>query len=70
MRCVIEWKEVSSRLMWLRVKIERENLVFISAYGYMLLWFISPINHKRAAASPINHTRAAASPINHKKAAA
>ena len=22
MRCVVEWKEVSSRLMWVRVKIE------------------------------------------------
>ena len=26
MRCVIEWKEVSSRLMWVRVKIERERV--------------------------------------------
>ena len=25
MRCVVEWKEVSSRLMWVRVKIERER---------------------------------------------
>ena len=33
MRCVVEWKEVSPRLMWVRVKIERESLVFISAYG-------------------------------------
>ena len=34
MRCVIEWKEVSSRLMWVRVKDrERESWVFISAYG-------------------------------------
>ena len=32
-RCVVEWKEVSSRLMWVRVKIERESWVFISAYG-------------------------------------
>ena len=32
-RCIIEWKEVSSRLMWVRVKIERESWVFISAYG-------------------------------------
>ena len=23
MRCVVEWKEVSSKLMWIRVKIER-----------------------------------------------
>ena len=30
MRCVVEWKEVSSRLMWVRVK--RESWVFISAY--------------------------------------
>ena len=29
--CVVEWKEVSSRLMWVRVKIE--SWVFISAYG-------------------------------------
>ena len=33
MRYVVEWKEVSSRLMWVRVKIERERWVFISAYG-------------------------------------
>ena len=33
MRCVVEWKEVSSRLMWVRVKIERESWVFILAYG-------------------------------------
>ena len=26
MRCVVEWKEVSSRLMWVRVKIERERV--------------------------------------------
>ena len=32
-RCLVEWKEVSSRLMWVRVKIQRESLVFISAYG-------------------------------------
>ena len=25
MRCVVEWKEVSSRLMWVRVKVERES---------------------------------------------
>ena len=31
--CVAEWKEVSSRLMWVRVKIERESRVFISAFG-------------------------------------
>ena len=36
MRCVVEWKEVSSRLMWVRVKIERENfLVYIGIWtGY------------------------------------
>ena len=32
MRCLVEWKEVSSRLMWVRVKLERESWVFISAY--------------------------------------
>ena len=32
-RCVVEWNEVSSRLMWVRVKIERESWLFISAYG-------------------------------------
>ena len=31
--CVVEWNEVSSRLMWVRVKIEKESWVFISAYG-------------------------------------
>ena len=31
MRCVVEWNEVSSRLMWVRVKIERVG-VYISAY--------------------------------------
>ena len=30
---VVEWKEVSSRLMWVRVKLGRECWVFISAYG-------------------------------------
>ena len=33
MRCVVEWKEVSSRHMCVRVKIDRESLMFISAYG-------------------------------------
>ena len=33
LRCVVEWKEVLSRLMWVRVKIERESWEFISAYG-------------------------------------
>ena len=33
LRCVVEWKEVSTRLMWVRMKIERESWVFISAYG-------------------------------------
>ena len=33
LRCVIEWKQASSRVMWVRVKIERERWVFISAYG-------------------------------------
>ena len=28
MRCVVEWKEVSSRLMWVRVKIERVECLF------------------------------------------
>ena len=32
-RCVVELKEVSSRLMLVRVKIERESWVFILAYG-------------------------------------
>ena len=30
---VVEWKEVSSRLMWVRVRIGRECWAFISAYG-------------------------------------
>ena len=33
LRCVIKWKAVSSRLIWVRVKIERESWVFISAHG-------------------------------------
>ena len=33
LRCVVEWKNVSSWLMWVRVKIERESWVSISAYG-------------------------------------
>ena len=32
LKCVVEWKEVSSRFMWVRVKIERESWGFISAY--------------------------------------
>ena len=32
-RCVVKWKEMPSRLMWVRVKIGRESWVFISAYG-------------------------------------
>ena len=32
LRCVVEWKEVSSRLMWVRVNIEQESWVIISAY--------------------------------------
>ena len=30
---VVEWKEVSSRLMWVRVRIGRECWAFVSAYG-------------------------------------
>ena len=33
LRRVVEWKEVSSRLMWVRVKWGKENWVFVSAYG-------------------------------------
>ena len=32
MGCVVEWKEVSSRLMWIRVKIERELGVYIGIW--------------------------------------
>ena len=32
MRCVVEWKEVSSRLMWVRVKIETELAVYIGIW--------------------------------------
>ena len=31
--CVVQWKEVSSRLLRVMVKIERESWVFISVYG-------------------------------------
>ena len=30
---VVEWKEVSSRLMWVRVRMGRECRAFVSAYG-------------------------------------
>ena len=32
MRCAVEWKEVSSRLMWVRVKVERELGVYIGIW--------------------------------------
>ena len=32
-KLVVEWKEVSSRLMWVRVRLGRECWAFISAYG-------------------------------------
>ena len=31
--CVIEWREVSPRLMWVRLKFGQENWVIVSAYG-------------------------------------
>ena len=30
---VTEWREVSSRIMWIKLKLERETWVIISAYG-------------------------------------
>ena len=30
---VVAWKEVSSRLMWVRVRMGRECWAFVSAYG-------------------------------------
>ena len=30
---VVEWKEVSSRLMWVRVRMGRECWAFVSVYG-------------------------------------
>ena len=30
---VVEWKEVSSRIMWMKVKLGKEMWVFVSAYG-------------------------------------
>ena len=33
LQCVQEWKEVSSRLMWVKVKFEQELWIFVSAYG-------------------------------------
>ena len=32
LKCVVEWEELSSRLMWVRVKIQRKNWAFISVY--------------------------------------
>ena len=33
MNKVVEWKEVSSRLMWVRVRMGRKCWAFVSAYG-------------------------------------
>ena len=33
MKLVVEWKEVSSRLMWVRIRLGRECWAFVSAYG-------------------------------------
>ena len=33
LRCVVECKEVSSRLIWVRLKIQRQSWVFNSVYG-------------------------------------
>ena len=30
---VVEWKELSTRLMWVRVRFGRECWAFVSAYG-------------------------------------
>ncbi len=30
---VVEWKEVSSRIMWVKMKVGCKVLVFVSAYG-------------------------------------
>ena len=32
-RCVTEWREVSSRLMWVKLKFGQEKWVIVSAYG-------------------------------------
>ena len=33
LQCVSEWKEVSSRMMWVKVKFGHEWWAFVSAYG-------------------------------------
>ena len=33
LKLVVEWKEVSSRLMWVRIRLGRECWAFVSAYG-------------------------------------
>ena len=33
LKLVVEWKEVSSRIMWVRVRLGRECWAFVSAYG-------------------------------------
>ena len=33
LKLVVEWKEVSSRMMWVRVRLGRECWAFVSAYG-------------------------------------
>ena len=33
LKIVVEWKEVSSRMMWVRVRLGRECWAFVSVYG-------------------------------------
>ena len=44
MRCVVEWKEVSSRLMWVRVKIERERVgsknIYLLFFDWVFILFL------------------------------
>ena len=33
LKLIVEWKEVSSRKMWVRLRLSRECWVFLSEYG-------------------------------------
>ena len=45
---VVEWKEVSSRLMWVRVRMGRECWAFVSAYFFFFFFFFMNGNTERA----------------------
>ena len=50
LRCVVEWKEVSSRLMWVRVKIEGVGCLYQHIHqlvrGLRRRYMSSGVSHK------------------------